>query len=363
MAPCEIVGSMSDVLCPHCRTGLDAAWTCAACGQSVPSVSGIRVLLPHPVQHVEHWRRQLGFITQQGQETTRALHAQADEPGVGAATRTRLQALAGAVGQQVADLVALLGPALGDPLPPGPGVGLPRGAADYITCLFRDWAWSDGRDPENERSLAAVRRCTGGAALGRTLVLGAGGCRLAYDLHVGCGATQTIALDVDPYLLVVAEAVVRGQSVALTESSVNAPEVDPVSRRWTLAAPDGPLSADVFRCVLADGTEPPFPEQRFDTVVTPWFIDQVPTDLEAWLRRVHALLAPGGRWINHGPLIYRADALPIRRWYTRQEIFDLATRLGFRMGAWESASQPHFVSPLSGRGLIETVLTFEARRP
>ena len=32
---------------------------------------------------------------------------------------------------------------------------------------------------------------------------------------------------------------------------------------------------------------------------------------------------------------------------------------GFAPGAWENASEPHFVSPLTGRGLIENVLTFE----
>ena len=135
-----------------------------------------------------------------------------------------------------------------------------------------------------------------------------------------------------------------------------------MSRRWTLSAPSGPLGPEAFHFFLADGTEPPFADGSFDTIVTPWFIDQVPTDLEALLRRLHALLAPGGRWINHGPLIYRPDALPITRWYTRQEIFELAARIGFRMGAWQSASQPRFVSPLTGRGLIENVLTFEASR-
>jgi hypothetical protein len=32
------------------------------------------------------------------------------------------------------------------------------------------------------------------------------------------------------------------------------------------------------------------------------------------------------------------------------------------MGAWQSAPQQHLLSPLTGRGLIENVLTFEARR-
>ena len=40
------------------------------------------------------------------------------------------------------------------------------------------------------------------ADLGRTLVLGAGGCRLAYDLHVHNGGTDTAVVDIDPYLLV-----------------------------------------------------------------------------------------------------------------------------------------------------------------
>jgi ubiquinone/menaquinone biosynthesis C-methylase UbiE len=129
-----------------------------------------------------------------------------------------------------------------------------------------------------------------------------------------------------------------------------------------LSAPSGPLGAEVFKFFLASGTEPPFEDATFDVVVTPWFIDQVPTDLESFLRRVHRLLGPGGRWLNHGPLIYRPDALPIAHWYSRQEIFELADAVGLRVSAWESASQPCLVSPLTGRGLIENVLTFEAVR-
>ena len=333
-------------------------------------MNSIRVLLADPAVHLECWRRQLGFIIQQGSETTTALQSQAAEPGVGQAaepgvgqaTKTRLQALARAVAEQVADIALVLGPALGGPMAPYPDLGLPRGATDYMACLFRDWAWSDGQDEENQRSLAAIRRVAEGRPLARTLVLGAGGGRLAYDLHLHCGGTETAALDVDPYLLVMAEAVIRGIAVSLTETSVNAPEIDPVGRRWTLAAPSGPLPADSFHFFLANGTEPPFSDATFDTIVTPWFIDQVPTDLEGLIRHLHRLLVPGGRWINHGPLIYRPDALPIARWYSRDEIFELAQAAGFRVGASESASQPHFVSPLTGRGLIENVLTFAASR-
>lgn len=353
---------LDDVVCPRCRARLGSALACSACGQSYPLVNSIRVLLPDPAAHLELWRRQLGFIIHQGAETPQALRAQAAEAGVGETTRTRLHALARAIAEQVADVALVLGPALGGPLPPQQGLGLPRGVTDYITCLFRDWAWSDGDDEENARSLAAIRRVTVGRDLGRTLVLGAGACRLAYDLHLCCGGKETAVVDVDPYLLVIAEAIVRGAAVTLTESSVNAPEIDPVSRRWTLAAPSGALGDDVFHFLLANGTDPPLANDSFDTIVTPWFIDQVPTDLEGLLRRLRDLLVTGGRWINHGPLIYRPDALPIARWYSREEIFDLARAVGLEVGAWESVSQPHFVSPLTGRGLVENVLTFVATR-
>lgn len=349
-------------VCPRCQTSLDGAWRCASCGQEAQRLRSVVVLLPEPGLHIEYWRRQLGLVLQQGDEAPRALRSQAVESGIAPSTAVRLESLARAIAEQVGDIASIVGPALGGPLPPGDGIGLPRGATDYLTCLFRDWAWSDGHDPENSRAAAAIHWLANGRPLGRTLVLGAGAGRLAYDLHLREGGTHTTVVDVDPFLLVIAEAIVRGASVPLTESSVNAPEVDPVSRRWTLAAPEGPLGEDVFAFVLGNGLEPPFLDQTFDTIVTPWFIDQVPADLAALVRRLHGLLVPGGRWINQGPLIYRPDAVPVSRWYTRQELFELAGAIGFQVGAWESASQPHFVSPLSGRGLLENVLTFVATR-
>jgi hypothetical protein len=239
---------------------------------------------------------------------------------------------------------------------------LPRGATNNLSYLFRDWAWSGGNDDENQRALAAIRRVSHQQALGRILVLGAGACRLAYDLHVHGGGTDTSVVDIDPYLLLIAEAVIRGVDVTLTETNANATSIDTVSRRWTLSAPSGPLPPKVFHFFLADGTAPPFEDGTFDAVVTPWFVDQVPIDFQELLGRVHALLAPGGRWINHGPLLYRPDMLSVGQWYAREEIVELAESVGFQMGAWESASAPNVVSPLSGRGVVENVVTFEARR-
>jgi SAM-dependent methyltransferase len=317
------------------------------------------VLLPQPDAHVNLWRGQLALLLANGQKTQTGLEAEARKPDLPTDGRTRLRAMAQAVRDQVDDFAAQLAPALGGPLD-GAANGLPRGVVEYSYYLFRDWGWTDPDARENQQALDALREVASGA-LGRVLVLGAGACRLAYDLHRQCGATETAVLDIDPYLFVIAEAVVRGGAVRLTEASLNVLEASRASAAWMLNAPDGPLGDGDFHFFLANGLAPPFTDGTFDTVVTPWFIDRVPTDLGVFLETLRRLLRPGGRWLNQGPLLYPPETPLTRRW-SRQEVFDLAGQHGFQLGRWSSASRPYLVSPLTGAGKIERVLTFEAVR-
>jgi SAM-dependent methyltransferase/uncharacterized protein YbaR (Trm112 family) len=359
----EMDGVLDRVVCPHCAVALDprpGAIACARCGETFPRVGNIPVLLPRQREHVELWRRQLALLAAHGLESLRGLEAEADAAEVLPDGRARLRAMARAVRDQVDDFVTLLAPALGGPLD-GTAPGLPRGVVEYSYTLFRDWAWGDSEHHENETALAALRDVGGGKDLGRILVVGAGGCRLAYDLHRRCGGDETAVVDIDPYLFVIAEAVVRGRAVRLTEASLNVLEASRVSEAWTLRAPDGPLDAASFHFFLANGLAPPFADGTFDTVVTPWFIDRVPKDLGAFLSTVGRLLRPGGRWLNQGPLLYPPET-PLARRHAREEIFDLAAQNGFRMGRWAHASRPYLVSPLTGTGKIENILTFEALR-
>jgi len=356
---------LDHVICVRCKRAVDPrepSIACAECGQIYPRVGRIPVLLPRPDAHIELWRRQLALIQAQGRQTRLGLEAQANASDVRPSGKTRLHNLARAVIDQVDDIGAVLGPALGGPLPATAEDGLPRGVVEYIYYLYRDWAWPEGEHRENQHALGDIRDIASVGGFGRTLVLGAGGCRLAYDLHRSCGGTETAVIDIDPYLFVIAEAVVRGASVRLTESTPNVHEAEQVATSWTLTAPFGALDEKTFHFLLASGVEPPFADATFDTIVTPWFIDQVPLDLQAFLGTLHRLLAPGGRWINHGPLIYRPDETPLARRFSREEIFDLASSSGFRIERWSAHSRPYLVSPLTGRGKVEWVLTFEASR-
>jgi uncharacterized protein YbaR (Trm112 family) len=356
---------LSGALCPACGHDIEVgsaeeSIACGGCRRDYPRVAGIPVLLPSADQHVTLWRRQLGLLLERGQRTLTALTETAGAQSLAGATRSRLTALGRAVRDQVDDVARVLAPALGGALTPTGG-GLPRGVVEYIGYLYRDWGWPSEGYRENDQALAELARLLDGAELGRVLVLGAGACGLAYELHLRHRARETIALDIDPYLLVIAERVVRGESVRLTEASLKWIEADEVSRQWLLEAASGPLDREAFRCVFADGVAPPFARESFDTVVTPWFIDQVPRDLPAFFATLRELLRPGGRWLNQGPLVY-PEQTPFEQRYARQELFDLARAAGFTLGDWSRMSQRYLVSPLTGNGKLESVLSFLATR-
>jgi hypothetical protein len=356
---------LSGAVCVGCGRDLvvgsrEEPIACAGCFRTYPRVAGIPVLLPNAEQHIALWRRQLGLLLERGQRTLTSLADAAGDPRLAEATRARLTALGRAVKDQVDDVARVLEPALGGAMTGAVG-GLPRGVVEYIGLLYRDWGWPGFGYQEGEPALAELARLLGAHALGRTLVLGAGACGLAYELHLRHGASETVAVDIDPYLLVLAERVIRGESVRLTEASLKWIDAGEVSRQWHLKAGSGALTPEAFRCVFADGTAPPFAPESFDTVVTPWFIDQVPPDLGAFFGTLRKLLRPGGRWLNQGPLIY-PEQVPFERRYAREELFELARAAGLSVGDWSRTSQRYLVSPLTGNGKIESVLSFMATR-
>ena len=351
------------VVCVRCAAALDlsaASPRCKRCHQPYGVLGRIPILLPRVEDHLTLWRGQLSALKAQGEQTLRAIESELETPGLLQSGSARLRALSDALRDQVRDIAELVGPALGSaPLGTADGGSLPRGIVEYIQFLYRDWGWESGGNRENEKALAALQGVRSPVALGRTLVIGAGACRLAYDLHRQCEASETAVIDIDPFLFLIAEAVIRGQSVRLTEATANVQELSQVAKQWELNAPAGPLDASRFHFFLANGLAPPFADGTFDTVVTPWFIDQVPSDLPAFLAVLRRQVRAGGRWLNTGPLIYPADA-PLAKRYSREEVFELAERAGFRIDRWSSETRPHLESPLSGRAKIEWLLSFEA---
>jgi SAM-dependent methyltransferase len=320
------------------------------------------VLFRDPESYLAIVRRQLDDLSAQVELTTKALDAQTRAADVLPLTRSRCQALADASRQQFDDVAALLTPLLSaasGERAVDSSVETPS-LLTNIHYLFRDWAWPASDDDENAASLASLERLLDGRRPGATLVLGAGACRLAVDLHRRNGEGETVALDIDALLLSAAAAIVAGREVDITEGYADINQTAKSAIRWTLRAPRPPAD-DRFHFVLADGLHPPFAAHSFDTVVTPWFIDAIPTDLRDLIGVVARLLRPSGRWASIGPLRYGQD-VPVARRFSYEEIRELADRAGLRIRGCESATRPSLVSPLTGRGRLEWVAAFCAEK-
>lgn len=319
--------------------------------------------MPQVDAHLQLWRAQLALITRQAQEQATRLEADATTPAILPRARERLTALAQAVRTQLADVTRAFEP-LTDAVQRSEPLELPASAQSplvYLHYLYRDWAWPQAGSREIAQSLEDLRAVLGSVPLGRTLVFGAAGCRLPYELSRGFAAGQVVAIDIDPFTFVLADAILRGTALALTEANLAVQAMDDLSRRWSLQAPSGAVNQQEVALVLGNGLAPPFAPATFDTVVTPWFIDQVPPDAGAFFETLARMVKPGGQWLNQGPLLYRVD-LPLARRYTREEIFDLAEQAGFRVDKWAVQARPYLVSPLNGRGRMESVLSFAATR-
>ncbi len=227
--------------------------------------------------------------------------------------------------------------------------------------LLRDWAWES---VENDSRFECVREVLPerkAFKAGKLLTLGAGACRLAYDLHLRYAPEVSVAVDVNPLPLLLAARVLNRETVTLHEFPV-APLSPSMAAIARLCAAPAPLDANggAFAFVLADALHAPFKAGSFDTVLTPWLLDVVPQSLTDWARTVNRLLAKGGTWINTGPIAFRHRN---EAWcYGEDEVLELVAANGFVIGASERKNVPYLQSPASGRGRIERALTFSATK-
>jgi SAM-dependent methyltransferase/uncharacterized protein YbaR (Trm112 family) len=348
--------------CPACGGTLAtaaASFTCAACRENFPSVGGMPWLVPQPAHALSAWRGRCRAMLAQleGQGATYRAHLTDDVTL--AATRTRLKLLAGACDDQARRLRALLAPLLqGDS--PTHGATLDALArADsasenplaYFANAHRDWGWGE---VENAAGLAAVQASLTGRAPGRTLVLGAGAGRLAWDLHeTGTGA-PTIAADINPLLLLVAHRMFAGERLELFEFPLAPRDLASHALLRTLQAPR--RARPGLHAVFADARRPPFAPESFDTVVTPRLVDVIDAGFASLAASVNRLLAPGGRWVCTGTLFFQHRDPTLA--HATEEVAELVGAAGFARPVFDARRVPYLASPASRHGRSEEVVTF-----
>lgn len=353
--------------CPRCESALSSLTACAGCGVVFPQLGDVPVLVPDAEAAMQRWRlrtRQFATGVDHGVASARAELARVD---LLPSTRERIRRSCDALTDNRGRVLTLLADAGLAPADDGEGeletdeqasaAGY-RSITDYYEQLHRDWSWGP-EGTENELSFERAREALREGPLGVVVVLGSGAGRLAYDLHHATTPTASIALDINPLLSIVASKIVNGETVSLHEFPLIPRDLEQVHLLRELRAPHGALEglhliiADAFAAPLADGVA--------DTVITPWFIDQVPDDARDAIGVVYRLLKPGGRWLNFGPLIY-PKGRPYRARYTPTEMLELIALSGFELASSRLDMMEFLRSPSAGFARIEQVMTTVAKR-
>ena len=352
--------------CPRCSEQLRGSGSggdteCSACGTSFPAVGGIPCLFPEPTRKLDEWRRQAQRFVELLGHSVSAMDEHLERADLLPGTRQRLQRTRAANarnGERLAQLFSAAGLA---PDSRAKASEHEFSLIEYYEQILRDWAWEGGQHRENAEAAELVAATLGeDTRLGRMLVLGAGPCRLTYDLHTRFAPAATVALDINPLLLLAARQVMFGDGLDLSEFPQDPRNLGSVVVDHQLRAPDG--KPERLHLVLADAFTAPLARGAFDTVLTPWFIDIVPVDLRETISLVHQLLAPGGRWLQYGPLSYPKEHSHAQR-YSQEELYELVRLAGFELGEPRVTRLEYMSSAASSRTKTHEVITFAARKP
>ncbi len=355
--------------CPRCDksplAAKDRSFRCSACKTEYPYVGGIPWLFAEPDASLGEWRNRLHFSLQRLANESNGIKSELAEDGLRPLTRKRLEQQVKAIDEhrkilrrvfEPLDVQSLQG-SLESYLALRTRLPIDQGIQTYYQNVHRDWCWGDAK---NLASLEQIAEVTGKGkkSLGDTLVLGAGACRLAYDVHMQLEAGRTVALDFNPLLLLVAKDVMQGNAPEFYEFPLAPRSLDDFAVLRKLTAPE-PVRED-FHFVFGDVLRPPFAKAGFDTVITPWIIDIVNETLPAQAARINRLLKPQCRWINFGSLAFE-HAERARR-YSAEETLEIVADSGFSTPVVSEASIPYMCSPASRHGRQETVFAFSATK-
>ena len=355
----------SILACPRCDNALtatDSGHACGGCKVDFPAISGIPFLFAEPAAALGEWRARLHMETQRLDHEIRKIGAALDDPNLLTSTRRRLTLLQAAYSDHSERLLTLLEPldlvglqaniesylALRTRLPSD------QGLITYYPNVHRDWSWGER---ENEASADLITDMLD-PPVGKMLVLGAGPARLAYDLHNRLMPELTVALDFNPLFMLLAQRLLRGETVKLYEFPIapNSIENSAILRTLKAAAP----ITDKLNLVIADAARAPFLKGSFDTIITPWVTDILPSDIAETAARINHLLRDDGQWVNFGSLAFEHPD-PGKR-YSREEVIEIISGQGFTTPHVDETRIPYMCSPASRHGRQETVVTIAARK-
>ena len=336
---------------------------CATCTTQYFALGQVPCLFPAGVQHKSIWQHQAATMQAQGRQGLAQVQEAVSRYDLTDRTRERLIDTFATLEASQAVTLALLAKAGIEPS------GNPQLAqmnagdlAEYYDLILRDWAWPT---EENNAALTRITHILSDRVKPqRILMLGAGAGRLSWDLHCEYRPEISVALDSNPLLLIVADTLIKQRrSFELSEFKTFPQMEKKLNQTWAIEPPvdEGNLR-DSWFALGANAWNPPLQPSSFDLIVTPWFIDVNGGDVRDTIGLISHLLAPGGRWVNSGPLLFTRH-LPLEQKYHSDEIRDFIRLSGFELEQESVTQVDHLDSPLEVRKQHEQLWTFSAKAP
>lgn len=321
-----------------------------------PNVDGIPWIYRDPSGALNHWRKKLTDVVLYSQQ----VHERAEESlqmgDLLSSTRTRLELLKQGHQQNIETLSALLpsslAPATDNDLISVDRVPKQQSALAYHGTLFRDWVWGKSQIQHYADLLAPALK-------GRRRVAfpGAGACGLPVEIHNRIQPDLSLAIDINPILLLAAKKMLSGETLKLIEFPLIPTKSEYVFVEHTIR---GQRPAPGFAMMFTDAQNLTAKDKNFDAVVTSWFFDIVPRDFRETARLMNAILATDGVWSNIGQLGFEKNDLA--QVYGPDEVKQILTESGFEISLWDTPQIPYLQSPYSAVGRQDQVWLFAARK-
>ncbi|MDA1076248.1 MAG: hypothetical protein O3A63_16035 [Proteobacteria bacterium] len=334
--------------CPTCDTQLgrvDDGYHCKTCRIDYPRLADLPWLFSEPGSALADWRNRWQYAISDLLSRAEAQRSAIVDAPI-AETTERLTLTAEGLETQAEHLRSILAPldvvqpvaketylALRSRLPTAMGL------LSYSTNLHRDWCWGD---EENRLALEQIRPFIDPDRDQTIVVLGAGGARLAYDLHA-ITTGKTLALDANPLYGLLAHRLWQGDEQKFVEFPLAPKTSADCAIEQVLRAP-GP-AREGLHYILGDVLRPPLMAGSFDVIVTPWLLDVLPTPAGTLLRLINHLLTDNGIWINHGSVAF-ANRNPLHN-LTFTELLKTAQASGFEVDGTSERRMPYLASPHS----------------
>ena len=337
---------------------------CPVQDRPLPQFRSIPWLYPDPEAVMIQWQQRYQFQLAQFQQEIDGLKLEMRKTGLLKSTQKRLQRLVQAKTEHRKASEKLLSPlnltgGLSIEQHYAAKTRLPESQTlmGYFSNIHRDWSWES---QENRICLDLIHESlASNSVIGDCVILGSGACRLAFDIYHSLDPSLMICIDMNPFLLAVAEKMLHGNSLNLYEFPISPINLEATAVKQRLKNPMTKAGSN-FYLLLSDALNSCLKPEIMDTVVTPWFIDIVHQDLSSLMQSFNNIIKLGGRWVNFGSLAFFHKSLS--DCYSLEEVQDLLSTNGFRLDTLVDRKIPYLDSPYSRQTRFEQVICFTATK-